>query len=205
MKPAPRAVLFDLDGTLLDTLDGLSAGVNAARARFERDPLPRSSVAPHISHGLGHLLRQTIPGIDAAGLRLARAVFVEHYRAHLLDDLRPHRGAEQALAAWAGRSALVTNKPAMFLGPQLSAMGWRFEVVIDGDHPAGRKPDPAPLLIAADRLGVRPDEAVFIGDSDADHQAAQAAGMPFRAVAWGHVSDPIAPRVADLREVARWA
>lgn len=204
MNRTPRAVLFDLDGTLLDSLGGLTAGVNAARGRLSQRALAAAEVAPHISHGLGHLLRSTIPGLGDADLVTARAAFIAHYRAHLLDDLRPHRGAEAALQAWAGRSALVTNKPAMFLGEQLEAMGWRFTAVIDGDHPAGRKPDAAPLLAAAARLGVSPVEAVFVGDSDVDHQAAVAAGMPFCAVAWGHVSDPRVPRVSDLAEVARW-
>lgn len=196
----PAALVFDLDGTLLDTAPVLTAAVNAARALGAHPPLAVATVAPHIGGGLGALLAATLPpGYDEAA---ARAAFHATCRARLLES-RPYPDADAVVAALGSRAALVTNKPRTYLDALLAHLGWRFAAVVDGDDPAGRKPDPGPLLHAAARLGVAPAAALAIGDSPLDRAAARAAGMPYRPVAWGHVAPGERPLTA-LAELLAW-
>lgn len=203
LPPRPAAVLFDLDGTLLDSAPSLAAGVAAARGRFDLPPLDPAAVAPHVGRGLGDLLRATLPAGHHHDLAPARAAFHAAYRAHLL-DARPMPGADALLSALGPRAGLVTNKPRMYLEPLLAHLGWRFGVVVDGDHPAGRKPEPEPLRWAARALGYDVTACAYVGDSLADRDAAEAAGMPFVAVVWGRVPDAT-HRVTALAELDPWA
>ena len=198
---AVTALLIDLDGTLLDTAADLAGGANAARAHFGLPPLPIEAVAAHVGWGLGHLLTRTLPVELHPRMEEARAAFHACYAAHLLDHSRPYPGASALLEAWRGPLALVTNKPRAYVVPILEALGWveSFQAVVTGDD--ARKPAPEALWRALEGLGVAPEDALFVGDSEVDRDAAAAAGVAFVAVPWGRVATE---RRASLVELAAW-
>lgn len=205
MRP-PHAWLFDLDGTLLDSLGDLADAANAARAAVGLEPWPEADVARHIGHGLGHLLQGVLPAELHPRMGAARAAFIAHYRANLLARSRPYPGVQPMFDALGGAPlGLVTNKPGMFVDAILDGLGWsaRFQAVVAGDTLAARKPDPAPLLHALDILGVTPARAAYVGDSEVDRDAALAAGVRFIAVAWGRVAGATAETVDWLPDLAR--
>jgi len=197
-------LLFDLDGTLLDTLGDLADAANAARGHFGLGPVPDVEVAPHIGWGLRRLLTPLLPAELHQSLATARAVFMAHYAENLLKRSVPCPGADALMRTRGSRFiGVVTNKPARFVAPILTHFGWHFDVVITGDTLSQRKPEPAPLLHALEGVGRR-GEAIFFGDSDVDHEAALRAGISFVAVAWGRVTDPGVPRIHRLEAALEW-
>ena len=191
--PMGRAILFDLDGTLLDSRGDIADAVNVARARLGAPPLHDDDVERFIGRGSTWLLRQTLPNPDATRIAEARTIFFEHYRAHPLDRSTPFRDADRALANFAAAGipmGLVTNKPRQLVVRILDGLGWtsRFGVVLAGDDLPERKPSPVPLLAALDQLGAARCQTLFVGDTDVDREAAAAAGVGFVAVAWGRVA-----------------
>jgi phosphoglycolate phosphatase len=194
---APFALLFDLDGTLIDSDADLAAAANRARGALGLAPLPVPDVRRHVGHGLAYLLQHVVPADLHARLPEARDAFVAWYRAHLLDATRPYPGAAEALDVLRGHPlGIVTNKPAMFLDPIIAGLGWgdRFGVVVGGDTLPERKPHPVPLLHAIARLGATPGRALYVGDSEVDRETAAAAGVRFLCVGWGRAAaDEAAP------------
>jgi 2-phosphoglycolate phosphatase len=195
-----RAILLDLDGTLIDSVPDLASAANAARATLALAPLTVPEVERHVGWGLTHLLTGVLPG---GPTEATRAAFIAHYHAHVLDQTAPYPGVDAWLRHTAHPLGLVTNKPRRFVEPILDGLGWteRFGVVVAGDDPVGRKPDPAPLHHAARALGFEVSEGLFVGDSEVDAAAAQAAGMPFAAVAWGRVARQSARVLGALAEL----
>ncbi len=183
-------LLFDLDGTLLDTLGDLADAASAARAALGLPPVTDAAVAPHIGWGLGHLLSHVLPEGLEDPLPTARAAFMAYYADHLLVRSTPYPGAEELMRRRGERFlGLVTNKPSRFVKPILARLGWRFDVVVAGDTLPQRKPDPGPLRHALEGVDGR-DRAIFVGDSEVDRAAAEAAGLRFVAVAWGRIVGP---------------
>ena len=191
-------LLFDLDGTLLDTLGDLADAANAARGAFGLAPLADERVAPHIGWGLGHLLSNVLPPAQLQHLAAARKIFMAYYAGHLLVRSRPCPGAEALMARRGGRfMGLVTNKPLRFVTPILEALQWQFDVVVAGDTLSARKPDPAPVRHALAGV-VGAEGAWFIGDSEVDLAAAKAAGVDFLGVSWGRVAQLGVPCIDRL-------
>jgi phosphoglycolate phosphatase len=215
----PRAVLFDLDGTLLDSAPDLAAAANAMLAELglpARDP---AVIATYIGKGIPKLVERALTGaLDAAAdpVLSARALpMYERYYAEesgrrsvpfpgVIDGLRALHDAGLPLAC-------ITNKAERFTLDLLQRTGLDgfFPVVVCGDTVARKKPDPEPVLTACARLGVRPADALMIGDSANDCQAARAAGCPVWCVPYGYNEgrpvetldcDLIVP---DLTEAAR--
>lgn len=202
--PPRTAILFDLDGTLLDSEGDLCDAANRARAALGLAPLPEADIRGHIGYGLRHLLERVVPESLHGRLDEARAAFVAWYGAHLLDRSRPYEGAGEALRALRAHPlGLVTNKPSMFLDPLLEGLGWRglFGAVIGGDTLPERKPHPRPLLYAIERLGATPERAVYVGDSEVDRATAAAAGVRFIAVAWGRIAPAMTGTLARLSDL----
>lgn len=196
MRFRARAVLIDLDGTLLDTVPDLAAAANAMRGDAGLPPLPQDVVATFVGKGADVLVHRALSGslagrVDDDAFQRGRAAFQRHYlrengrTARLYPDVVD--GLEHMAAAGL-RLACVTNKPAAFTAPLLAAAGLAryFAAVVSGDTLAVRKPDPGPMLHAARLLSVQPSEAIAIGDSLNDALAARAAGMPMLAVPYGY-------------------
>ncbi len=181
-----RAVLFDLDGTLLDSLGDLADAVNAVRTELGLSRLAESEVSHGLGSGLGVLLRACLPARFHHDLSRCREVFLNHYGANLMVRSRPFEGVEALLGDIKCSTGLVTNKPRRFAEPILEHLGWSFDVIVFGDDPLGRKPSAGPILGALARLGVAAENAVYVGDTRVDFLASEAAGVTFLAVPWAH-------------------
>jgi len=204
-----KAVLFDLDGTLLDSRGDLADAVNATRAALGVEPLSDEVVGGHIGRGLTALLEQALPPLSPVEFQASRAVFIAHYSANLLNRSRPYDGVEAMFDGLKGyRLGLVTNKPSMFTHGILRGLGWdtRFEVVVCGDTTPTRKPSPEPLLLGLEKLGAAPASAVFVGDTSVDAETAAAVGAPFVCVGWGAqaTQTPRAHVIESLTELPPW-
>lgn len=180
-----RLAVFDLDGTLVDSLGDLHASVNHALAAVGLPPRGLDEVRGFVGEGARMLLTRAV-GPRGDLLDPALAAWRAHYDVHCLDRTRPYPGIE-ALLAGAGRMLAVhTNKPGAMARKILAGLGLlpRFLAVVGGDE-APRKPDPAGLLGIMARAGAAPAETVFVGDSRHDLATARAAGVPCVLVTWG--------------------
>ncbi len=197
MSEGPRfaAVLFDLDGTLVETRKDIATAINLALGGRGLPVLSVDRVARHVGHGARVLVTRCLEEAGVASpapddIESLHSAFHEHYLAHLLDTTFVYPGIPgvcEGIARAGGRMAIVTNKPIeaakrILIGLGLSSY---FPVVLGGDSLPQRKPDPAPLLRAIASLGADADRALMIGDSQVDIDAARAAGIPVAAVAWG--------------------
>lgn len=203
---APRAVLFDLDGTLIDSAPDLAGAGNDMRAARGLPALPLAQFRPMVSHGARGMIGIAFgKSPEDAGYEALRDEFLAGYEQRLLretrvfDEMAPVLQALEAAAiAW----GIVTNKAERFTLPVVRGLDLerRVGVVIAGDTTPHAKPHPAPLLEAARRLALAPDACVYVGDDLRDIQAGQAAGMPTIAAAWGYLGDgaPIETWGADL-------
>jgi phosphoglycolate phosphatase len=178
------ALLFDLDGTLVDSVPDLAAAANQMLGEFRRPPLSEADVTSMVGDGVAMLVERALAARQAADEPLAPAVarFLAIYEASATARTRPYPGVPEvlsALAAAGSRLAVCTNKTeaatrAVLEGLDLARF---FAVVVGGDSLPARKPDPAPLRIALDRLGVAPARAAMIGDHRNDVLAAERAGV----------------------------
>ncbi|HEY4969331.1 MAG TPA: phosphoglycolate phosphatase [Steroidobacteraceae bacterium] len=189
-----RAVLFDLDGTLLDTAPDMVGALNALRAEQDLAPLPYETVRAAVSHGAARVVKTGFPDADPAAAAALQRRYLDIYRGALSRGTRLFPGMDEVLAALARRrmkSGIVTNKPAWLTEPLLAELGLRarFECVVSGDTVAERKPHPLPLLHAAELAGVAAGECVYVGDAERDVQAAHAAGMAAVVANYGYMFD----------------
>lgn len=192
-KPtAPIAgVLFDLDGTLLDTAPDLIAAVNQALREAGFPPFAEQVLRPMISRGIGAMLGCGIGGATTATEDLIAAAR-RHYGQRLTERSRFMPGAKAVLDELDHRGirwGIVTNKHACFTDPLLIALGLaeRTGCAISGDTTAERKPHPLPLLSACAALGLSPSQCVYVGDSPIDIQTGRRAGTTTLAAAYGYL------------------
>jgi phosphoglycolate phosphatase len=188
-----RAVLLDLDGTLLDTAPDLAAAANAMLTELGCRPLSEAAVRDFIGQGIDHLVRRCLEcaGAEAASFASARERFELHYAQTNGRAAREYPGVREGLAAMqaAGlRLACVTNKAARFTLPLLERAGLSafFDAVVTADQVGKRKPDPEPFLQACRQLGVAMQDAVVVGDSENDALGARAAGSRVYLVPYGY-------------------
>lgn len=189
--PAPKAVLFDLDGTLADTAPDLAAAVNKMRADRGLAPTPFESLRPVASAGARGLIGVAFgigPGDE--GFDAMRTEFLSNYAAHIADSTVLFDGIGELLQTIESRGlrwGVVTNKPARFTDPLLPLIGLAHaSCSVSGDTTAHAKPHPETLFEAARRLDLRPEECWYVGDDLRDIQAGKAAGMPTIAAGWGY-------------------
>lgn len=188
-----RAVLFDLDGTLIDSAPDLAAAANAMRAARGLAALPAAQYRPHGGSGARGMLRQAFtsaPGHD--GYEALKQEFLDRYEMLMFDHTRPFEGVEVELTAL-GRAGLawgiVTNKAERFALPLARALCLNAGAVVGGDTTGHTKPHPAPLLEAARRLAVSPEACLYVGDDERDMLAGRAAGMATAVATWGYLGE----------------
>jgi phosphoglycolate phosphatase len=218
-----RAVLFDLDGTLLDTLPDLAAAVNAMLADRGHSALSEDTVRSYIGRGVATLVKRALADSldagedDAPAPADALAGFRRHYARENGRRAQPFPGVREGLEAIRRMGlpmAVVTNKAAAFTRPLLEMKGLAgfFSVVVGGDDLPKHKPDPMSLAWACGRLGVSPADALFIGDSINDFLAARAACCRVFLLPYGYNEgrsvqefdcDAIVPSIAAAAQLIR--
>lgn len=187
MPPHPfGALLFDLDGTLVDSIADIAASANRALVRLGLEPLPEASVQGYVGRGARNLMRSCLGGEEERVDR-ALALFAEDYAQHALDRTAPYPGVVDLLEGIELPMAVVSNKPARFCRQILAGLGLahHFEAILgDGSCPE-RKPSPLPLLRAMEEMGVEPSRGLVVGDGIPDLVGGRAAGMATCAALWG--------------------
>ncbi|MDZ7786643.1 MAG: phosphoglycolate phosphatase [Halofilum sp. (in: g-proteobacteria)] len=192
-------VLFDLDGTLVDTAPDMTRALDRVLADAGRPPLPAELVRPHVSRGAAGLLALAFGDTLAEAEReRLRADFLRYYREQLATASRPFPGMPELLARIEGAGmawGVVTNKPGWLTVPLLDELGLaaRAACIVAGDTLERRKPDPAPLLHACERAGTRPRRAVYVGDDERDVIAGRRAGMRTYVALFGYLGDGSRP------------
>jgi phosphoglycolate phosphatase len=194
----PEAVLFDLDGTLIDTAPDMGGALNNLLIEENQPPLPLEELRPFVSQG-GLVLTRIGFGelVDEDQLEPLRQRFLQHYRAIVADNSRLFAGFDEVLANLESRGVawgIVTNKPEWLTHPLLDQLGLgeRCAVVIGGDTLPNRKPHPQPLQVAAERIGVDCRGCIYVGDDERDIVAGRAAGMKTLVAAYGYIEDAAA-------------
>ena len=216
----PKVVLFDLDGTLLDSAPDMLATVNRMRAARGHGPMTLEALRPHVSKGSRAMSAAAFPELGGEVPPEMVREFLDVYaqvlgRHSVLFDGVP--ALLDAIEAAGSRWGIVTNKPEYLARQVLPGLGWeaRCAVLIGGDTLPQRKPHPLPLLHAAGALGVDIVDCAYVGDDQRDIDAARAAGMPSVVALWGYRlpdddpqawgADAHAEAVHDLLESTLWS
>ncbi len=195
-----RAVIFDLDGTLVDTAPDLMAATNHVLSLLRRRPITMPEVRSFVGRGARLLIERGVAAtgdaIDEASLTYYHAEFLRHYEGHTADRSEIFPGAVallQRLAACGIKAGVCTNKPEGLSRLLLKALGLsQFIGAVVGPDTIGiAKPDAAPYLEAVRRLGVTPKNSIMVGDSEVDILTARAAGVPVIAVTFGYTAKPV--------------
>lgn len=188
-----HAVLFDLDGTLLDTAPDLAGAINELRADRGLEHLPLAELAPMCSLGGRGMLSKGL-GLTPADADYAdmSRVFIERYHQRMSRETAPFAGMRELIRTIAANShawGVVTNKAEALALPLMDAMAFDPApgCVIGGDSAGIAKPDPAPLFMACEQLGVNAADCIYIGDSERDIAAGRNAGMATIGVTYGYI------------------
>ncbi|TRX76021.1 N-acetylmuramic acid 6-phosphate phosphatase MupP [Pseudomonas mangiferae] len=195
-----KAVLFDMDGTLLDSAPDFVAVIQQMRAARGLAPVDPQRVRDVVSGGARAMVINAfeVDPFDPA-FEVLRLEFLERYQDHCAELTRPYEGIEALLddieharLLW----GVVTNKPVRYAEPIMQRLGLaeRSRVLICPDHVSRSKPDPEPLLLACERLGVEPASVLFIGDDLRDIESGRAAGTRTVAVGYGYIHPEDNPR-----------
>lgn len=185
-----KGAIFDLDGTLVDSLPSIAAAVNHGLTQLELPTHAQSAVGRMVGEGVRTLCERALPASRPELLEdLLRHVW-SYYEAHLLDRTKPYEGIDAMVRELAGAGArlgVLSNKPDVLTCRTIAGLGWSpwFKAVrgqIDG---IPKKPDPAGAFWVLGGIGLEPSETLYVGDTAIDMRTAKAAGMPSVAVTWG--------------------
>ncbi|MBW8876065.1 MAG: HAD-IA family hydrolase [Acidobacteria bacterium] len=201
----PEALVFDLDGTLIDSRRDITTAVNRMRADLGLPPLALEQVVTMVGEGARLLVERALgPGWSPDRIDRALERYLGYYWDVCLEATKPYPGVEAMLVALAGRYplALLSNKGEALSRKVLDGLGLtsHFREILGGDSLPSRKPDPAGLHVLADRLGVPVARLLLVGDTWIDAETARNAGCAFALVAWGFPRPPKLDGIkADLR------
>jgi phosphoglycolate phosphatase len=187
-----RAIIFDLDGTLLDTLDDIANAANSVLAARGFPPHPNANYRTFIGEGVIKLMLRALPNShqDEATVQACVGAYVQEYERTWNARSKPYPGVAEMLDALVVRGlklAVLSNKPDHFTQRCVDELlaQWTFDVVLGASDQFPRKPDPASAIETAQRLGVPPAECLYVGDSGIDMQTARSAHMYSVGVLWG--------------------
>ncbi|MFG0316561.1 MAG: HAD family hydrolase [Planctomycetota bacterium JB042] len=188
-----RGLVFDLDGTLVDTLGTIAAALNHGLGVLGLPTHPNRAVATMVGEGVRVLCRKALPDARRDDESLLERLLVEtraFYDANVLLGARPYDGVEamlRTLVEEGARLAVLSNKPDPLTVATMEGLGWAglFEVVLGHREEFPRKPDPTSVRWILDRIGLAPAETLYVGDTPIDMRTARAASIPSIAVTWG--------------------
>ncbi|WP_280563998.1 phosphoglycolate phosphatase [Chromohalobacter sp. 48-RD10] len=201
-----RLVVFDLDGTLIDSVPDLAAAVDGALREQGLPEVGEAAVRGWVGNGSRRLVERALYAVGAQDMELeaAHEIFLRYYRQAPCRLTHVYPGVREALEALAARGVtlgLITNKPTAFIAPILKCLDLEryFALTLGGDALSTRKPDPAPLLHLADRLEIAPSACLMVGDSRHDVEAGRRAGFRTLAVPYGYNhGEPVAASQPDV-------
>jgi phosphoglycolate phosphatase len=189
-----KAVLFDFDGTLLDTAPDLVAGLNHLRNSRDLPALPLDHLRHFVSRGAVGMIKAGMPPCDDETLERWHQSFLEYYQQNLCVQTEPFDGVEQVLSWLMERGipwGVVTNRRESLCLPILDKLGWlpAAGAVVCGDTTARAKPHPEPVLEACRRIGVQPGDALMVGDDLRDMEAGRQAGAQTAFALYGYADN----------------
>ncbi|MDI1252900.1 phosphoglycolate phosphatase [Thermomonas sp.] len=195
----PRLVLFDLDGTLLDSAPDMLATVNRMRDARGQRPMLLAELRPHVSRGSRAMSAAAFPELGGEVSPEMIREFLDTYETELGRSSVLFDGVAElleAIEADGARWGIITNKPEYLAKQVMPQLGWesRCAILLGGDSLPQRKPHPLPLLHAAEVLGTTIDDCVYVGDDQRDIHAARAAGMRSVVALWGYRGDDEQPQ-----------
>ncbi len=197
-----RALVFDLDGTLIDSKLDLALSVNATLERLGRAPLSEGRIFGYVGQGAPRLIEQALgPEATAEECRHGLEYFLAYYRDHMLDNTITYAGVREGLAALEGMPmAVLTNKPVRFSEQILEGLGLGryFRFVYGGNSFPTKKPDPAGMEVLLRDFGAAPQQIMLVGDSEIDVQTARNAGTWVCGVTYGLGREGLVENGPDL-------
>lgn len=211
-----KAVLFDLDGTLVNSLSDLAASTNFALTKFGFPTHETEKYKYFVGDGMAKLIERALPEDkrDMETINTTLDIFMEHYRAHYVDETVPYDGILELLDKLTGvKKAVISNKAdEMAIHLTRKLLGERFDIVCGKREGYPTKPDPTLTLEIIEKLGVAPNECIFVGDSGMDMAVAKNSGCVALGVIWGFRSeeelllngaDYIAKKPAEILEIIK--
>jgi phosphoglycolate phosphatase len=204
----PAALVFDLDGTLIDSRRDITTAINRMRSEYGLPPIPLEAVVTMVGEGARLLVERALdPEFPPERIDEALARYLEHYRQVCLEQTRPYPGVEEMLEALSASYplALLSNKGEALSRQILDGLGLGgfFREILGGGSLPTRKPDPAGLHLLAGRLGVPVERLMLVGDTWIDAETAHNAGAAFALVEWGFPRPPKLDGVQADFKVAR--
>ena len=184
-------LIFDLDGTLIDSRKDIAIAANWTREKLGFPPIEESYVTAQIGGGVRALLHRILPEAKDGQVEKGLHIFREYYLVHCLDHTQLYSGTKKMLGALSSmKLAVVTNKPSNMTEKILEGLGVRsvFSSIRGGDDIAKKKPDPAMIHEVMEELGVGAGKTIMVGDSPVDVEAAKRAGIPTCGVTYGGIS-----------------
>lgn len=217
IKQPPSAVLFDLDGTLIDTAPDFIRCLNQLRQQHELEPLAADYIRRSVSNGARAMVRLGFNlEPEHEGYLDKHTAFLDLYEAGVAVETTLFEGMNELLLNLEARDipwGIVTNKPVRFAAPLIEALGLqeRCATLICPDHVTERKPHPEPMFLACKEINAAPEQAIYVGDHVRDIEAGRNAGMYTIAVRYGYIEEPetvdlwqadaIADTVSDLAKL----